>query len=58
MGGADADGGPLVQRLRSEGVDAVDVRDVKERLVAGRVGGHLHQHLIQEQRLETERLAV
>lgn len=45
---------PLVQSLRFERVDAVDVRDVKEGLVAGGVGGHLHQDLVQKQRLRTE----
>lgn len=53
-----ADGGPLVQSLRFERVDAVDVRDVKEGLVAGRIRWHLHQHLIQKQRLQTERSTV
>lgn len=30
------------------------MRDVKEGLVAGRVGRHLHQNLVKEQRLQTE----
>lgn len=58
MGSADVDHGPLVQSLRFECVDAVDVRDVKEGLVAGWVRGHLHQNLIQKQRLETESFTV
>lgn len=45
---------PLVEGLCLQRVDAVDVRDVEERLVAGRVGGHFHQHLVEEQRLRTE----
>ena len=58
VGSADVDHAPLVQSLRFERVDAVDVRDVKQGLVAGWVGGHLHQNLIQKQRLETERFTV
>lgn len=48
--------GPLVQSLRFERVDAVDVRDVKEGLVAGRVGRHLHQNLVQKQRLRARQV--
>lgn len=42
---------PLVQGLGFESVDAIDVRDVEQRLIAGRVGWHFHQYLVQEERL-------
>lgn len=42
---------PLVQGLGFESVDAIDVRDVEQRLVAGWVGWHFHQYLVQEERL-------
>lgn len=45
---------PLIESLRFQRVDAVDVRDVEEGLVAGWVGRHFHQDLVEEQRLETE----
>lgn len=51
-GGGGVGCAPLVESLRFQRVDAVDVRDVEEGLVAGWVGGHFHQDLVEEQRLE------
>lgn len=43
---------PLVDALCPQGVNSVDVGDVEQRLISRRVGGQLHQHLVEEDRLE------
>lgn len=39
---------PLIDALRPQSVNSVNVRDVKKRFVSRRVGRQLHQHLIEE----------
>lgn len=46
---------PLIDGVCPERVDAIDVRDVKGRLITGGVGGHLHQDLVQEDWLRGDR---
>ena len=43
---------PLVDALGSYGVDTVNVRDVKQGLISGRIRGEFHQNLIQEDGLQ------
>ena len=50
--GVNVHGLPLIQGVGFESVHAIDVRDVEERLVAGRVGRHFHQDLVEKQWLE------
>lgn len=44
--------GPLVNVVCSKGVDPVNVRDVEDRLITGRVCGQFHQGFIQENGLK------